>query len=131
MKLIKKMWFIPRSLGEVGPVLAIFGLVVLLFITNYVPGTILSGWDNLHPEFDFGLNIKRSIFAVWQEYQGVGLLGGMAHAADLPRQIFLLFLSLFLPLNSLRYIWTFIMLFVGSAGAYFLIIHGLIFSQSS
>ena len=103
------------------PILLLGFFVILLFLTNYRPGTILSGWDNLHPEFDFGLNIKRSIFAVWQEYQGLGLLGGMAHSTDLLRQLFLLFLSLFLPIDSLRYIWTFLMLFVGSTGAYFLI----------
>ncbi|HSW47699.1 MAG TPA: hypothetical protein VLG67_01340 [Candidatus Saccharimonadales bacterium] len=97
----------------------------MLFATNYKPGTILSGWDNLHPEFDFGLNIQRSIFAVWQEFQGLGLLGGMGHASDLPRQIFLLILSLVLPTDSLRYIWTFLMLFTGSAGAYYLIKHVL------
>ncbi len=102
-------------------ILILLGFVVLLFVTNYRPGTILSGWDNLHPEFDFGLNIKRSIFAVWQEYQGLGLLGGMAHSTDLLRQIFLFILSLFLPNDSLRYIWTFLMLFTGSVGSYFLI----------
>src|SRR6266566_455847 len=88
------------------PFLFLFGLVLLLFLTNYQPGTILSGWDNLHPEFDFGLNVKRSIFAVWQEYQGLGLLGGMAHSADLLRHIFLFGLSFFIPTDMLRYVWT-------------------------
>lgn len=109
------------------PVILLFLIVSILFGINFKPGTVLSGWDNLHPEFDFGVNIGRSIFAVWQEYQGTGLLGGMAHASDLLRQIFLLFLSLFLPMNSLRYVWTFLMLFVGSVGSYFLIKHVLDF----
>lgn len=89
--------------------------------TNFVPGTWLSGFDNLHPEFDFPLNVSRSIFAVWQEYQGLGLLGGMAHAADLPRQLFLWAISVFLPLSSLRYFYHFLMLGMGTFGTYFLL----------
>ena len=101
------------------PVLGIFITVFILFLTNYKPGTYLTGWDNLHPEFNFGLNIQRSIFAVWQEYQGLGLLGGMGHAADIVHQVFLLFLSPFIPNSMLRYTWTFLMLFAGSTGTYF------------
>ena len=75
--------------------LDLFFTIVILIITsfvafkNYTPNTFLTGWDNLHPEFNFKLNIERSLNAVWQEYQGVGLLGGMSHAADLPRQFIL------------------------------------------
>ncbi len=122
-----KSWFTPRNLIKAIPVITLLGIVTLLFITNYRPGTILSGWDNLHPEFDFWLNIKRSFFAVWQEHQGLGLLGGMAHASDLPRQLFLWFLSIFLPTDSLRYVWTFLMLATGAVGAYYLIKHILNF----
>ncbi len=122
MKFIKKIWG-----KDAIPVFILLGFAVILFITNYKPGTILSGWDNLHPEFDFWLNIRRSLFAVWQEHQGLGLLGGMAHASDLPRQLFLLILSIFFPTETLRYIWTFMMLFVGPAGSYFLIKHLLNF----
>ncbi|PIY69103.1 hypothetical protein COY90_02445, partial [Candidatus Roizmanbacteria bacterium CG_4_10_14_0_8_um_filter_39_9] len=78
----------------------------------------LTGWDNLHPEFNFGLNIYRSIFSVWQEYQGLGLLAGMAHASDLPRQLFLLLTSFVLPSSSLRYVFHFLMLLVGTLGIY-------------
>ena len=78
----------------------------------------MTGWDNLHPEFNFWMNIKRSIFAVWQEYQGVGLLGGMGHAAGLLHQIYIFILSLILPQNLLRYTWTFLCLLVGGLGAY-------------
>src|SRR3990167_552939 len=98
--------------------------VLIAAAVNIIPGTMLSGWDNLHPEFDFILNIKRSIFAVWQEYQGLGLLGGMGHAADLPRIIFLNFLSIFhYPLSIYRYFWTFLMLTLGPVGVYFLLHH--------
>lgn len=103
------------------PILFISLVVALLAITNYSLGTFLTGWDNLHPEFSFGANIKRSLFAVWQEYQGLGLLGGMGHASDLLRQLFLAVLSLVIPTVLLRYFWTFLTLLIGSLGAYFLI----------
>lgn len=95
-------------------------VLTFLCFQNYIPGTFLSGWDNLHPEFNFLSNIKRSIFSVWQEYQGLGLLAGMAHAADLPRQLILLFFSLFIPQSFLRYLWHFGMLFLGTFGVYYL-----------
>ncbi|OGG02479.1 hypothetical protein A2W14_01600 [Candidatus Gottesmanbacteria bacterium RBG_16_37_8] len=98
----------------------IFLAVLSIALTNFEPGTILSGWDNLHPEFNFLINIKRSIFSVWQEYQGLGLLGGMGHAADLPRQIFLWLISFFIPLNIIRYFFHFLALFIGPLGVYVL-----------
>lgn len=94
-------------------------LGAVLAVKNYSSGTFLTGWDNLHPEFNLLLNIKRSFFALWQEYQGVGLLGGMAHAADLPRQIFLWILSFGVPTELLRYSWTFLMLILGPLGVFF------------
>lgn len=99
------------------PIILIFFSLILAY-QNYTPGTYLSGWDNLHPEFNFRVNIIRSLFAPWQEYQGLGLLGGMAHAADLPRQLILLFLSFILPNFFLRYFWHFAMLVVGPLGVY-------------
>ena len=104
-RLLQPIWIIPL-------------VVLLLAITNYQHGTYLTGWDNLHPEFDFLGNIKRSFFAVWQEYQGLGLLGGMAHSSDLLRQVFLLLLSAFVPVWGLRYVWTLLMLLAGGVGAY-------------
>ncbi len=106
--MIKRYW----------PILLFIFIVFSLFITNYNPGTWLTGWDNLHPEFNFWLNIKRSIFAVWQEYQGLGLLGGMGHSADLPRQILLWIMSIIIPSQLLRYFYHFLMLFIGVLGIY-------------
>ncbi|OIP57805.1 MAG: hypothetical protein COX79_03745 [Candidatus Levybacteria bacterium CG_4_10_14_0_2_um_filter_36_16] len=97
----------------------LLSICFLFFWANYSNSTFLTGWDNLHPEFNFGLNLKRSIFAVWQEYQGLGLLGGMAHASDLIHVLQAYILSLVFPINMVRYIWTFLMLFVGSLGIYF------------
>lgn len=99
----------------------ILAIVTFISFKNYTPNTYLTGWDNLHPEFNFRLNIERSLNAVWQEYQGVGVLGGMAHSADLPRQVILTGLSFFIPIHFIRYFWTFLMLFIGPLGVYFLI----------
>ena len=107
-----KIWFFP---------LLILGLALYIAFRNYIPGTWLLGWDNLAPEFDFKINILRSLSAVWQEYQGLGLLGGMAHAADLPRQIFQWVLSLIVPTSFLRYFWTFLMLAMGPLGVYMVV----------
>lgn len=107
-KFIKKYW----------PELSLFVITTILCWRNFTPGTILSGWDNLHPEFNIIANIKRSIFSTWQEYQGLGLLAGMAHASDLVRQLIILPLTLFLPQNLIRYLWHFSMLFLGSFGLY-------------
>ena len=89
-----------------------------MFLTNYQFGTWLSGWDNLHPEFDFFLNVKRTFFSVWQEYQGLGLLGGMGHGSDLIRQIILWLISFIVPNSFSRYLFHFSMLLVGAIGIY-------------
>lgn len=111
IKIIKRNWTI----------LVILGLWLSIVVANFTPDTWLSGWDNLFPEFNFGLNINRSILAVWQEYQGLGLLGGMGHAADLPRQLFLWLTSLVLPKIYLRYFFHLLMLLIGPLGLYFLL----------
>ncbi len=105
------------------PVLGLLALNVVLFALNFKPGTFLIGWDNLMPELSIWTNIQRSLFAVWQEYQSLGLLGGMGHASDLVRQIYVLVLMFVFPMNLARYISTFTMLFLGGVGAYFLIKH--------
>lgn len=101
----------------------LFLVVLILCLRNYSPGTFLSGWDNLHPEFNILENIKRSVFSVWQEYQGLGLLAGMAHASDLVRQLIILPLTLFLPTNIIRYLWHFSMLFWGTFGLFSLVFY--------
>jgi len=99
-------------------VLIITLIVIVISYKNYVPGTWLTGWDNLHPEFNFKLSLHRALNAVWQENQGLGLLSGMSHSADLPRILILLPFSLIFPLNFLRYFYFFLMLLVGPIGAY-------------
>lgn len=99
----------------------IIGITIFISAKNYAPGTYLTGWDNLHPEFNFKLNIERSLNSAWQEYQGLGVPGGMAHASDITRQLFLWLLSAVVANNLLRYIWLFLMLGLGPIGIYFLL----------
>lgn len=96
-------------------------LDVILFIANYEKGTYFLGWDNLFPEANFQANFQRSIFGIWQEYRGLGLLDGMSFAANLPHYIFIYILSIFLPQNLLRYFFVFLMHVVGGIGIYKLI----------
>lgn len=96
-------------------------IVGVLCFRNYTPSTFLTGWDNLMPELNIWLNLKRSLFAVWQQYQGLGLVGGMAHATDLIRQLIILPFTLFLPTSFIRYFWHFTMLFLGTFGIFHLL----------
>ncbi|HOG37736.1 MAG TPA: hypothetical protein PKZ29_02335 [Candidatus Woesebacteria bacterium] len=108
------------------------GLIVLfLCLQNFTPGTFLVGWDNLMPELGIWLNLKRSFFAVWQAYQGLGLVGGMAHATDLIRQLILLPFTFILPVNLIRYFWHFAMIFLGTFGIYFGLIKVAAFKKST
>lgn len=96
-------------------------VVIALFIAwrNYTTGTFLSGWDTLHPEFNFGTYFRRVIFGVWQEHQGLGAVASQAHASELPRLLLLYPLSFFLPINTLRYVYIFACLVLGPLGVYF------------
>jgi hypothetical protein len=102
-------------------------LVILILIScyvcykNYVPGTFLTGWDTLHPEFNFKMYWGRIIDGVWQEHQGLGAVGSQAHASEIPRIAILSILGLFLRMNQLRYAYAFLMLILGPAGIYFLV----------
>lgn len=100
------------------PFALIIALWLVVVLVNYEPGTWLIGWDSLLPELDLKLNIQRSILGTWQEFQGLGVKGGMAHGADLSREIVLTFLSYLLPISLLRYVWTFLMLLIGPLGVY-------------
>jgi hypothetical protein len=100
------------------PVIGLFVLVFILFVSNYTPGTWLTGWDTLHPEFDFSLNISRVISGVWRQEQGVGDVAIHSHMAELPRILELWILSLLVPTSMLRYLYVFLCLFVGPWGMY-------------
>jgi hypothetical protein len=108
ISLLKKIW----------PQLFLFILVTLLLSLNFTPDTYLLGWDNLAVELDFPLNLQRAFNSSWQEYQGLGLLGGMGHAADLLRQLLLWPFTLVLKPNLLRYFWNYLSLLSGVWGAF-------------
>ncbi|MBI2051840.1 hypothetical protein HYT33_03715 [Candidatus Roizmanbacteria bacterium] len=98
-------------------------VVILIAFLTYKPGTFLSGWDTLHPEFDFPLNFKRLILGVWRGEQGLGAVAGHSHMADLPR-VFILWASHFVvPLNTLRYLYLFLCLLLGPFGMYYLCVY--------
>ncbi len=99
--------------------LVVICIGLLLSIVNYVPGTWLSGWDTLHPEFNFLLYFKRIFFSVWQEHQGLGAISAQAHISELPRMLLYFPLSLLLPLSFLRYFYFFLTLIIGPLGVYF------------
>ncbi len=96
--------------------LILFFIVFVLFLVNYKSGTYLTGWDNLQTELNPRLAVKRAFFSVWEEYQSFGLTAGMAHAADLPRAVFLWIMSFALPQNMIRYFYHFLMLLLGGLG---------------
>ena len=100
--------------------LLIIGICVFLAWKNYLPRTILSGWDTLHPEFNLSLYLERAFNGVWMEHQGLGAVASQAHASELPRLLIVLLLNLFLPLNLVRYSFFFICLLSGALGVIFL-----------
>jgi len=99
----------------------LIAVVFIIAIVNYKTGSFLSGWDTLHPEFDFGLNFKRLFFGVWRGEQGLGAPAGHAHMADLPRVIILWLSHFIFPLSILRYLYIFACLLIGPLGIYFLV----------
>src|SRR3989344_6322896 len=94
-------------------------ICLYLIFQNYTPGTYLTGWDTLHPEFDFALNLKRVIFGVFRQEQGLGAVAGHSQMSDLPRIVFLYISSFILPIEFLRYFYFFTTLILGPLGVYF------------
>lgn len=99
----------------------IFIVFGAIFITNFPFNSWQTGWDNLHPEFNFSLNLTRALSSVWQENQGLGTYGGHGYAATLPHTIFVFLMSFLIPIQYLRSSFTFLMLAIGTAGIFFLI----------
>ena len=94
-------------------------IISIICFLNFTPGTWLSGWDTLHPEFNFPLNFQRLFNGVWRPEQGLGTVAGHSHMSDLPRQVILWFFSPILPLSFLRYFYFFLCLILGPLGVYF------------
>lgn len=112
------------------PSLFLIAITIVLCITNYESGTILSGWDTLHPEFNFPEYFKRIIFGVWESHQGLGTLSSQAHPSELPRMLLYYPLSFILPLSFLRYSYFFITLILGPLGMYYFVKKGVLKENS-
>lgn len=120
----QKLWLFIKSFNNCRKflfpiILTIIGLY-LAFI-NHVSGTILSGWDTLHPEFNFPLSFQRLIFGVFRSEQGVGAVAAHAHMSDLPRVILLWLTSFVIPENILRYSFFSACLLVGVLGVFYFV----------
>lgn len=103
--------------------LSLIILLVVFFVVlirNFPFGSWYTGWDNLHPEFNFLLNFKRALNAVWQSNQGLGTYGGHGYAATIVHTIILFLMSFILPLKYLRSGFTFLTLLIGPLGVFFL-----------
>jgi len=79
----------------------------------------LTGWDTLHPEFDYGIYWKRIISGAWQSYQGLGSPASQAHASEIPRIMIIGLLDFFFAKSFIRYLFAFLMLILGPLGVYF------------
>lgn len=99
----------------------LIGIWLLICIANFSPNTFLTGWDNLHPELNYSMNLKRLLTSSWAEYQGLGAPGAHSHAAEIPRMVIVGILNLFLETNLIRYVFVFSTLLIGSLGIYFLV----------
>lgn len=100
---------------------SLVAIVLAIAWAGYQGGTWLSGWDALHPEFNFLLSFKRLIFGVFREEQGLGAVAAQSHMADLPRVVILALFSLVLPQFFIKYFFIALTLVFGVLGTYFFI----------
>lgn len=94
---------------------------VFICISNFTPNTFLTGWDNLHPEFNYSINLDRIFNSSWASYQGLGAPSAHSHASELPRMLIVGVLNLILPTNLVRYVFVFLSIIIGALGMYYLI----------
>ena len=94
-------------------------VIVVIAKVTIVPNTFFWAWDNLNPEIDVGITIQRSLAGVWQEYQGVGNIGGHGYASALIHSLAIGLLDLILPSWAVRYTFTFLMYWLGAVGCYY------------
>lgn len=112
--------FKKNLLSYILPLLLVL-ISTFICIRNYSPGTFLTGWDTLHPEFNYKIYWKRILLGAWQSHQGLGSVSSQAHASEIPRVAFISLLSVFLAVNNIRYLYAFLMLILGPLGVYFYI----------
>ena len=100
---------------------ALILILTFVSIVNTDFTKFLIGWDSLLIELNPWLNFKRNIFSVWEEYQGLGVVAGNAHAVEAFRALIILVIDLFLPLHLVRYFYTYLTIFIGVLSFYFLL----------
>lgn len=124
-KIKSKVFLILRATFNVNILpLVIYHLVVaVIIIKNIKVGHYFLGWDSLHPEFDFALNLKRALIGSWQENYGLGTLGGHGFSALLPHVLITWFMSFVIPNWAIRQAFAFVCLYFGGLGIYFLFKH--------
>jgi len=105
---------------------ALASICAYVCYANYTPGTFLTGWDTLHPEFNYRIYLSRILDGVWQEHQSLGAVATQAHASELSRVLVLLLLDIFLPTHMVRYAYTFLMIILGPFGVYAFIKYGVL-----
>lgn len=113
-----KKWVLSQLSSAAFNRLIIIGVWLALILANYLPDTRNLSWDLMDSSFNPGLNIWRSLFGTWQEFQGLGLLGGHGYAAQLPHALFSWLLGWVFPQDLLRYIFAFVMLLAGALGSF-------------
>jgi hypothetical protein len=106
--------------------LTLFFICVYICYANYTTNTFLTGWDTLHPEFNYRIYLSRILDGVWQEHQSLGAVATQAHASEIPRVLVLMLLDLFLPMNMVRYAYAFLMLILGPLGVYAFVKYGVL-----
>lgn len=101
------------------PIILILGWTVLIAWLNRQHG-VLSGWDNLHPEYNIQAYFWRTVFGVWQSNQGLGHLAGMGIASDFPRLFFIYITKIIVGFELTRFVIFLSSYFLGTAFSYFL-----------
>lgn len=96
---------------------------VVIYKINRVPNTYLVGWDNTMPEFNPLLNLQRAFHSIWQEYRGLGLYDGMAHAANVTYTFIVLLISTVVRQSDIRYITNTFLYVWGGFGMFTLLFH--------
>lgn len=102
------------------PLIILHTLFLVIVVSNFPWGKYFYGWDGLYPELNFGLNIKRALSGAWQENYGLGTMGGHGFASTLVHTALTWIMSWVLPTSAIRSVFTFLCLYLGSIGIYFL-----------
>lgn len=101
--------------------LVIFFVGLAIAVLNYTPNTFLTGWDTLHPEFNFPHALSSTFWGTFRLDQGLGAIAAHSHMSEIPRIILLWISSIILPPSFLRYFYFFTCLILGPLGMYFFV----------